>query len=143
MTFDPAEDGDGPVVPTTDVPYPYDPNDTHELDALSTDARVTKSSKNGYRVESPGTKEVGPSSSDGNPIPTGDVLMHLPVGSCLIVGVDGDTKIGLALPATETRPQVSSFGKNLFTAVRSIWPYLVIEGYAVLPEAPAAEGAAE
>ncbi|HEX7828670.1 MAG TPA: hypothetical protein VF787_03405 [Thermoanaerobaculia bacterium] len=116
--------------------FPHDVAAAHPLDAHAKDTVITKTTAEGYGVQhAPPSNEGdrGPASSDGNPIPKGDVLEHLPVGSKIIVGNEGDQKVVLTVPPSgeRTGPLVT-FGHNLHSAVSSAWAWLVKEGHAAV-----------
>lgn len=121
--------------PVTDIPFPHDLGAVHPIDAHSVNTIVTKTSDAGYSVahgQASGTP-VG-TLSDGNPIASGDALAHLPVGTKIVIGEDGATKVALSLPAKGLRGAVVTFSHNLHSAIANVWNWLVAEGSAVIAD---------
>jgi hypothetical protein len=123
----PADTLTFPEIPTTDVPFPHDQNSAHPIDNLEANTTVTKTSRHGYRIDAPSR------SVDGNPIGAGDALAHLPIGTEIVTG-RGNAAVVIALPANTSRGPACTVAPKFHQAVAQLWPWLVTEGFAVLPQ---------
>lgn len=124
------------LIETTTVlpPLPFDANAVHPIDAHSKNTTVTITSAptgnilGGYAVDHGNGMK-----SDGNTIHAGDPLQHLPVGTQIIVGEDGPTKLAVKVVAPDGTPHIG-LGANLHAAIASLWAMLVKFGHAVITD---------
>lgn len=124
------------LIETTTVlpPLPFDANAVHPIDAHSKNTTVTiTSAPNGNILGGYAVDHGNGRKSDGNTIHAGDPLTHLPVGSQIIVGEDGPTKLAVKVVAPDGTPHIG-LGANLHAAVASLWAMLVKFGHAVITD---------
>lgn len=124
-----------PIETTTVLPpLPFDANAVHPIDAHSKNTTVTiTSAPNGNILGGYAVDHGNGRKSDGNTIHAGDPLTHLPVGSQIIVGEDGPTKLAVKVVAPDGTPHIG-LGANLHAAIASLWAMLVKFGHAVVAD---------
>lgn len=111
-----------PVIPQTNVPFPYDVNAVHRCDNLAKGSRI-EVVLGGEQIEQVGAGVYGQS------LPMGDVVEHFPIGTEILYG-EGDARVMLVLRATPLRAPVITVGPGLHYAAAQMWPWLVTEGHA-------------
>lgn len=131
---DPAVVGTITPDPVVLPPLPFDANTVHPIDAHSVNTTVTiTSAPNGNILGGYAVDHGNGMKSDGNTIHAGDPLTHLPVGTQIIVGEDGPTKLAVKVVAPDGTPHIG-LGANLHAAVASLWAMLVKFGHAVITD---------
>lgn len=110
-----------PVIPQTNIAFPYDIACVHRHDGLPVNAKVIRTADG--EVIDDGSRVYGEDT------PLGDVMRHLPAMTEIIYG-EGDARVMVVLRATEVRPPIITVGRGLHYAVVQLWPWLVTEGHA-------------